>query len=161
MSQRGLARLFTLLDGNRNGLIDRSDLDTFAATAGGGASSKAAALWDSLSALDTDSDGVVTREEFVAGADYRAVLASTTALHLSLFDAADADADGRIGRAEWRSITSTLGIPDHEAEANFVAIDSDRDGVLTRDEFLAQVTDLVEGDRDLDAIDVARPPAHA
>ncbi|WNV85148.1 EF-hand domain-containing protein [Umezawaea sp. Da 62-37] len=160
MSQHGLVRLFSLLDGNRNGVVDRSDLETFGARSGGGVPDKAAALWDSLSTLDVDSDGVVTRDEFVAGADYDAVFASTAALHASLFDVADADDDGRIDRAEWRSLTSALGIPDDEAEAGFTAIDSDQDGVVTRDEFLEQVTILVEGDRDLAAITVARPPEH-
>ena len=161
MSQDGLTRLFTLLDGNRSGGIDRSDLETFGARVGGGAIGKAVALWDSLSALDTDSDGVVTKDEFIAGADYDAVLESTVALHLALFDSADGDDDNRISRAEWGSINSILGISDSDSEVNFNAVDTDRDGLVTRDEFLEQVATLIKGTSDLAAIDVTRPPARA
>jgi len=158
MSQDSLTRLFTLLDGNRSGGIDRSDLETFGTRAGGAAKGKAAALWESLAVLDTNSDGVVTKDEFIAGADYDAVFESTVALHLALFDSADTNKDSKISRAEWASLNSTLGISDGDAEANFNAIDTDRDELVTRNEFLDRVTTLIKGNSDLSAITVARPP---
>lgn len=160
MSQDSLTRLFALLDGNRSGGIDRSDLETFGARAGGRAKDKVAALWDSLSILDRDSDGVVTKDEFIAGADYNAVFESTVALHLALFDSADADNDSRISRAEWGTINSTLGISDADADANFNAVDTDRDDLVTRNEFLERVISLIKGNSDLSSVDVTRPPAH-
>ncbi|MCS7483319.1 EF-hand domain-containing protein [Umezawaea endophytica] len=159
MSQDSLIRLFTLLDGNRSGGIDRADLESFGAKAGGRATDKAAALWKALSALDADSDGVVTKDEFIAGADYDTVFESTVALHMTLFDSADTDNDNKISRAEWGSINATLGISDTDAEANFNAVDSDRDGLVTRNEFLERVTTLIQGNSDLAAVDVTRPPA--
>ncbi|MFD9734955.1 EF-hand domain-containing protein [Umezawaea sp. NPDC059074] len=149
-----MLRLFTLLDNNGNGVIDRSDLEGFATRIG--AADKAVALWGALSSLDADSDGVVAKHEFLAGADYDAVFEATVALHAALFDSADVDGDGRVSRAEWGAINSSLGISDADAESGFGTIDADRDGQVTRGEFLDQVSILIKGDSDLSTISLTR-----
>lgn len=54
------------------------------------------------------------------------------------FEFCDIDGDGRIGLAEFSQLLDALGveIPASERQVRFTGIDLDRDGIISRDEFL-------------------------
>lgn len=88
-----------------------------------------------MRAMDTDNDGAISRDEFMAGhqtADAR-------------FAAIDADKDGAVSREEF------LAAGRDSREARFKAMDSNGDGRLTREELDARRTamfDAMDADRD-------------
>ncbi|MBC9712655.1 EF-hand domain-containing protein [Streptomyces sp. TRM66268-LWL] len=96
------------------------------------------AWWAQLTALDTDGDGRVSREEFVAGATAGPAAEAPSGLlsaMAAVFDAADTDHSGCLDLAEYRRVFGPKLHPDDLARG-FREIDRDGDGQITKTEFL-------------------------
>lgn len=113
-----------------------------------------------FASMDADGNGEVTLDEYSAWAGAEAFDDVCRQALGSLFDLADTDADGRLGRADFTRLREALGNPAEHAGKAFDALDTDGDGLVDRDEYLASirvyVTDgaspmaeaLHDGDRD-------------
>ncbi|MFI9813352.1 EF-hand domain-containing protein [Saccharothrix variisporea] len=101
---------------------------------------------------DADGDGSVTREEFaaaVAGAAGRA--GAIADLAAAVFEAADADGDGRIGFAEYLAFLRghQPDVPEEEAAEAFGHLDRDGDGAVGRAEVATAIVEYwTSGDPD-------------
>jgi hypothetical protein len=158
-------RTFDLFDANGNGAIGSDDMAALAtciAQAGNltADSPKSQALRDAYQRLwealrqyaDADSDGTVTREEFIAAMSNG--LSSAGQFTQSLADAVDAEFavidvndDGRIDQAELRAVLETVGLTEEEARRSAAKIDADGDDVISRAEYQAAWTRYyLEGD---------------
>ncbi|WP_223267495.1 EF-hand domain-containing protein [Streptosporangium nondiastaticum] len=96
--------------------------------------------------MDADGDGKLTFDEYNAwvGADKfdnvcRFALGA-------LFDLADADGDGALGKAEFTLLRTALNNPPGNAAAAFDALDADGDGRVGRDAYLASIRAYIVGD---------------
>ena len=87
---------------------------------------------------DTDNDGEVTPDEFIAAIDgaVDAGVREDTELLPFLFDLIDADGSGSISPAEHRQFFEACSIDGSLAADTFNAIDVDGDGSITKAEFL-------------------------
>ena len=88
-----------------------------------------------LSHLDANRDGVISREEFVAGVGpgSRASLPSHAAVGAtarSLIQVADADGNGLLDPGEYTRLAAVYGARADQAERAFGLLDQDRNGVL-------------------------------
>lgn len=103
---RGPGMMFEAFDLNADGQVTREEVDQFRA--------------DRFAEVDTDGDGTVTEDEFVAHAQARAAERAA-----ERFGALDADGDGALG-------------PDVLASTQrgdmFTRLDQNGDGVITEDE---------------------------
>jgi len=59
------------------------------------------------------------------------------------FDAVDKDGDGRIGPAEYARYFYIIGVAHKFSEQAFHAVDTDKDGVMTREEFVKAGSDFI------------------
>jgi Ca2+-binding EF-hand superfamily protein len=150
--QKKLARMFDLLDGNRDGHLERADylrrVDACARLRGWPAGSPeyvrnlqhALEEWENLSeTVDADRDGWVTREEFLRFGetyldDRDAVRSFARGDVQLLFDAMDSDADGRVTVEEYRAYLEVCGADTSAAATFFAHADVDEDGQMTRAE---------------------------
>lgn len=62
------------------------------------------------------------------------------------FDIVDTDADGKIGLEEYRQFLDIFGMDPGDAEVAFGHLDTDKDGILSREEFLAASLECFCGD---------------
>lgn len=108
---------FAQLDTDRDGFITRREAEApgRSAAAGGGA------LAARLKSMDKNGDGRISRDEFTGPAPR--------------FDKIDADHDGFATLPEFRQFTARAAVPGQAALARFEAIDKDKDGKLSREEF--------------------------
>ena len=104
-------------------------------------------LW--LTAMDTDRDGTVSKQEF-------------TAYMEAQFDKADADHDGTLDRNEMKQLRKILGMttasaqktstaPSSATKLSITALDKDNDGTVSKQEFRAYMEsqfDKADADRD-------------
>ncbi|WP_219471435.1 EF-hand domain-containing protein [Nonomuraea rhizosphaerae] len=148
-------RTFDLFDANDNGVIGQDDIAALAAgiTRAGNLpadSAKGQAIqaayqrfWQVLSRhADTDSDGNVTREEFVnamdngmsSGASFDESITDACSAEFAVIDAND---DGRIDQAELRVFLESAGLSPEEARRTAADMDTDGDDVISREEYLA------------------------
>lgn len=113
-------------------------------------------FWDGLrSAADGDGDGGVTLDEWLA---YWQITLDDDGLYEAevheltdrLFRVFDLDEDGTIGAAEFMDFFGVFGLPVDLAESVFVELDSNGDGVVSRDELLKVARDFYRSD-DLEA----------
>ncbi|MBP2471579.1 Ca2+-binding EF-hand superfamily protein [Crossiella equi] len=93
-----------------------------------------------LEYADTNGDGQLDRAEFrqAVSTGYQAeprYLNAVNALSAALFGAVDADADGYLSYEEVIGIETTSEIPKRQAMASFHAMDLDRDGRISRQEY--------------------------
>ncbi len=143
---------FTRLDANGDGVITEEDFDAIAdrfIEVGGLDNQGAEALRSNLNAIwtnywnaaDTDRDGRVTPDEFVTSMTH---VVSAPELREKVggplplfFKAIDANSDGEISATDYENFFKCIGIDPSLAEGSFNAIDSNGDGVLSEDEFVA------------------------
>ncbi|WP_223279890.1 EF-hand domain-containing protein [Streptomyces sp. SDr-06] len=93
--------------------------------------------------MDADRDGRVTFEEYRTWVGHDAFERSCRPALGSLFDIADGDSDGRLNREEFTRLRTGTGNAESDANAAFEALDTDRDGLIDRDAYLAGIRDFV------------------
>jgi len=114
-----------------------------------GICSKIEKTWEALkSGTDTDDDGRVTREEYLAWADKvsqsdpRAVRSLAESANSAVFDVLDSDNKGTISFEEFKKIT--YGLDESALQKIFNKIDTDNNGSLSREEYTKLVDYRVE-----------------
>ncbi|WP_018350436.1 EF-hand domain-containing protein [Longispora albida] len=158
--ERKWALSFAQLDANRDGFADESDARTLgrlvADSYGHPEGSPGAGrvldafqnLWAAIAAgMDTDGDGRVTAEEFVAGMRTVLALESGYDTHFQaavdpVLDLADSDGDGVVTLGEWRLFQQAYGTSPADADAIFELLDVNGDGELSRAELAAALRDF-------------------
>ncbi|MCP3800848.1 EF-hand domain-containing protein [Allokutzneria sp. A3M-2-11 16] len=160
---RKYEKAFLLYDHDGDGIVDQADLrqiqDQFLLAFGAADSEKGAVVrerWDDFwaaltSAIDSDLDDRLTREEFVGGmrqlsvgeaADFDAVFRP---LVEAIFTLMDSDSSGVVTDEEFRQFQAGIGNAD-QADAALAKIDRDGDGVLTLDEMTADIREYLTSD---------------
>lgn len=158
LQRRKTALVFGAMDVNADGLLERADFAALTVrwTENRGldpASTEAARLsaimmgwWETL--LDaSDAEATVTLEEVLTVVDRLA--ADTTAVAATaraMFEAIDADGDGRISAAEYRELIETWNGTATDTDEIFTKLDLDGDGHLSLDEFIELWTEFWAGD---------------
>ncbi|WP_394845114.1 EF-hand domain-containing protein [Pendulispora brunnea] len=107
------------------------------------ARSAAERTWASM---DANGDGGINFERYNAWAGGPAFDAVCRHALGTLFDLADADKDGALNRAEFMMLRETLNNPVGQANAAFDALDTNRDGLVGRDEYLDAIRAHITGD---------------
>ncbi|MGB3444434.1 MAG: EF-hand domain-containing protein [Actinophytocola sp.] len=160
LQRRKAAVVFRAMDVDTDGFLTESDFSALAArwTANRGlppASPEAERLaaimmgwWETLlAATDADADGRASIEEVMVVVDGLAAdLAPVTATATAMFEAIDADGDGRISGAEYRELIETWTGRPIDTDEVFGMLDGDGDGHLSQDEFVALWTEFWVGD---------------
>jgi Ca2+-binding EF-hand superfamily protein len=149
-----LGRMFKLLDTDGSGVVTKSDFEEkVRAVASVGnrepgtpeydrVESCYTNQWNSLkSAADTNDDGEVTQEEWLAWAE-KAVSDSGTFEKLvketasAIFDVMDLDGSGTVSFEEYKKVNEIHGLDEATARKMFDEIDGDLDGSITKEEHL-------------------------
>lgn len=154
LQQRKFAHLFTLLDVDDDGTIDRMDYtasaDRLVSAFGYSADSPECrqvrdrynTLWETVTLpMDTDGDERVDVTEYTTGMERFVTTADGGYLaHIApvadaFYDLMDVDQDGLITRTEYvRMMGSAFRLSEDAATAAFDQLDLDGNGVLSRDE---------------------------
>lgn len=160
LQRRKTTLVFSAMDVDSDGFLERSDFAALALrwTENRGLdedSPEAARLasimmgwWETLlAASDVDRDGRVTVDEVLLvvdrlPADPTPVIATAAAM----FEAVDADGDGRISAAEYRELIETWIGKAVDVGDVFGKLDLDGDGYLSVDEFVQLWTEFWAGD---------------
>ena len=98
-----------------------------------------------LSQLDANRDGVISREEFVAGVgpglagrpEFDAAIGATAR---ALLGVADADGNGVLDPGEYTRLAAVYGARADQAERAFGRLDQDRNGVLDATELTLAIS---------------------
>ncbi|MFJ6987723.1 MULTISPECIES: EF-hand domain-containing protein [unclassified Streptomyces] len=95
--------------------------------------------------MDADGDGVVSREEFLAGFvsladrpdDYARIVTPSAKVFVAT---ADTDGDGALDRSEFaRLFQSSFALSDEDIDVSFADLDTDGSGSLSTDELRAAI----------------------
>jgi tellurite resistance protein TerC len=153
-----LERRFAVVDTDGNGVWQRDDCrlliqrlcQTFGhpadSAAGRAVATALGTLFDTmLSHLDANRDGVISREEFVAGIgpdlagrpEFDAAVGATAR---SLIQMADADGNGVLDPGEYTRLAGVYGARADQAERAFGRLDQDRNGVLDATELTLAIS---------------------
>jgi len=157
--EKKLTRAFHTFDFNRDGVLEQKDLLDLAdsiATIGHLSEvqkkqmeRKFQRIWVKFFS-EFDKNGV-NLEDFLKAKKAQgrdAILMGTTILHTYLFDAVDTNGNGYIEPKEFGDLFKALKI-EADAEEAFKALDTDHDGKLNADEFVASSVDyFCNGDKD-------------
>lgn len=156
-----IRRLFTVLDVNRDGRVDRSDflhrVESLARLRGWSEVSPEYVRnrhyvleeWEAVrDSADLDDSGAVALDEYLRYAeifldDPEAVQAYARGDVQLLFDAMDTDGDDAITLDEYRAYLAACGVDESAAEVFFEHADRDRDGAITRDEMARAVEEFL------------------
>ncbi|MFF5536603.1 EF-hand domain-containing protein [Streptomyces cinerochromogenes] len=147
-------RIFAMLDVDGDGAITQAEyvarVDRVASATGRDAhdplvTASRAAHEAVFADMDANRDGRVTFEEYRAWVGDEAFERSCRPALGSLFDVADADADGRLNREEFTRLRRAAGNTETDAEAAFDNLDTDHDGFIDRDAYLEGIRDFVTG----------------
>ncbi|MFZ4826186.1 MAG: EF-hand domain-containing protein [Phototrophicaceae bacterium] len=111
-------------------------------------------MWEGLKLGDTDQDGKVSLEEFLAFIDMTRQMEGNLEMGLAwgqtTIDAFDANHDGVISLDEWKRIYEINGLSAELAERTFTILDGDGDGVLSPEEYLKRIEEFMIAE-DMDA----------
>lgn len=100
-----------------------------------------------LAASDTNRDNKVTLAEVLAVVDQLGTMTdAVNATAHAMFEAIDADADGRISAAEYRQLIETWNGRETDTDEIFPLLDLDGDGYVTESEFTALWREFWAGD---------------
>lgn len=150
--KRKLGRMFDVMDVNSDGFVGRTDfvhrVNALARLRGWHAGStsydrnlrNALSEWQSVrESADVDEDARVSREEYLRFAaaflaDREAIRAYARGDVQLMFDAMDADGDGKITVDEYRQYLEVCGIDVSAADSFFAHADLNEDGLVTRAE---------------------------
>jgi Ca2+-binding EF-hand superfamily protein len=159
--KRKLARMFAVLDIDRDGYLDRDDyvarVQRLAEVCGWAEDAPeyvrslgfANDEWESLAeSADGDGDGRVSLEEYLQyGDDFlddrQAVQSYARGDAQLLFDAMDSDGDGRITVAEYRRYLEVCGADASGADSFFAHADLDEDGRISRREMAHAIEEFL------------------
>ncbi|WP_052391626.1 EF-hand domain-containing protein [Streptomyces sp. NRRL B-24484] len=97
-------------------------------------------------AMDANGDGIMTYDEYAAWVDAEKFDTVCQYALGALFDLADTDRLGVLDRPKFTLLRQALGNPAHNADAVSDALDTDRDGRVHRQEYLAAIRAYVTGD---------------
>ncbi|MFB7516949.1 EF-hand domain-containing protein [Streptomyces sp. NPDC056144] len=109
-------------------------------------------LWDGLrESMDTDGDGEISREEYVAGLEsdaasgegYRRLVVPVAKAIIAL---GDTDGDGRLDSEELARIHAGLGMGDKDHQEAMARIDLDGDGYVTEQELAQAIEEFFLSD---------------
>lgn len=147
--RKKIDKVVEVRDVNMNGYIERADFELILSSYkrnSGANPTHIAALSESIATL-CDGLGLADDSKRLTYTDFREKWlemlmrdvreGKLEALHKSMFDALDAKSDDRIDMDEWRMYYKIVGIPVEHASASFEAMDTNRDGFVSRDEFSA------------------------
>ncbi|MFJ2813287.1 MULTISPECIES: EF-hand domain-containing protein [unclassified Streptomyces] len=146
--ERKLQEMFAAFDVDGDGLLREEDFAALIArwsrlpAVGAGTELRArveallTGWWASLAAGDTDGDGAVDLGEVLALVDrLPGMIERVTATADTVFDAVDANGDGRISPAEHRTLVETWNGRPVDLTGVFDLLDLNGDGHLSRAEF--------------------------
>ncbi|WP_406449588.1 EF-hand domain-containing protein [Streptomyces sp. NBC_00876] len=95
--------------------------------------------------MDTDGDGVVSREEFLAGFvslenkadDYARIVTPSAKVFVAT---ADVDGDGELDKSEFKRLfQSSFALSDEDIDVSFIDLDTDGSGSISTDELRAAI----------------------
>jgi tellurite resistance protein TerC len=153
-----LERRFAVVDTDGNGVWQPDDARLLTqrlchafghaadSAAGRAVATSLSTLFDTmLSHLDTNRDGAISREEFVAGvgpdlAGRPGFVAAVGATARSLMQVADADGNGVLDPGEYTRLAAVYGARADQAERAFGRLDRDRNGVLDATELTLAIS---------------------
>ncbi|MEW2139530.1 EF-hand domain-containing protein [Streptomyces sp. NPDC005409] len=96
-------------------------------------------------AMDADGDGKMTFDQYAAWAGAEAFDTVCAPVLGALFDLADTDRDGALDLSQFTALRTALNNPAANAEAAFTALDTDSDGRISRDDYIASIRAHVTG----------------
>lgn len=161
---RKIGRHFDLIDTNGDGSITQEDFDLivhrmgqeFAQTPDSPEQRELSeayrALWEGMRQnMDSDGDGAISREEYVAalqsdastGEGYRQLIQPVAKAIIRL---CDANGDGRLDSAELAKAHTGLGMTYEDHEAAMARIDRDGDGYISEAELSAAIEEFFLSD---------------
>ncbi|WP_201440413.1 EF-hand domain-containing protein [Saccharothrix sp. 6-C] len=159
MMDRKFDSLFDWFDQNRDGHLTHDDLEAtatvFSQVAPPEDHANITAIHDAfeqwwqllLRHSDTDGDGRVSRDEFIAvmKTDVTApehFESAVMAIADAILDAFDTDGDGVLSRAEYLRLYGALGVARQHTEEAFTRLDRDGSGTISYEEYRQAIVDF-------------------
>lgn len=152
MSDFAKRRIFAMLDVDGDGTVSKGEylarVDRVASAVGRTVDDPAVAaarlaheaVWQDM---DADADGHVTFEQYRDWAGPETFERTCRSVLGSMFDLADADADGRLNRNEFRCLRTAMGNAEDGVDEAFDNLDADGDGLVERDDYLEAIRGFV------------------
>jgi Ca2+-binding EF-hand superfamily protein len=156
--RRKVAGVFNAMDRDRRGYLVEGDFEALAARwttmrglePGTDAHERLRAImlgwWSSLSAAAADPERAVLDDVLAVVDVLPAMTEAVTATAEAMFEAIDADGDGRISRGEYRELIEAWNGRPTDTEEIFGLLDLDCDGHLSQQEFILLWTEFWAGD---------------
>ncbi|NEO42106.1 MAG: hypothetical protein F6J90_39615 [Moorea sp. SIOASIH] len=154
--KKKLAKVFNSMDSNGNGVLSKADLEkSFESTIAiqghkpgspeyqSGYDKMVTEPWNDLAKMDSNNDGKITWDEFIAFYDkpesdpgLNQLIAGGGEL---LFLMVDAHGKGQISLPEFTAMNLVWQSDQAQADKTFAALDTNGDGSISKEEFLAHV----------------------